>query len=141
MDQATSGVRGNLCLSVDTVRPASARQSLRHVRIGPCSEVFFRQVNGYMALPVTGDWAVCQNPEVVAQHKATRVISRSLWAHGGHRAKSLAVTPGESVRPGCSGCSTHVYAPPGLPHHRWEGSLQGVGDRGLWESLCIGAAG
>jgi len=27
------------------------------------------QVRGYMALPVTGDWAVCQNPEVVAQHK------------------------------------------------------------------------
>eukprot|EP00440_Ansanella_granifera_P037345 gb/GFBE01040518.1/.p1 GENE.gb/GFBE01040518.1/~~gb/GFBE01040518.1/.p1 ORF type:complete len:563 (+),score=195.61 gb/GFBE01040518.1/:1-1689(+) len=27
------------------------------------------QVNGYMALPVTGDWAVCQNPEVVKQHK------------------------------------------------------------------------
>jgi malate dehydrogenase (quinone) len=27
------------------------------------------QVNGYMALPVTGDWAVCQNPRVVAQHK------------------------------------------------------------------------
>jgi len=26
------------------------------------------QVRGYMALPVTGDWAVCQNPEVVAQH-------------------------------------------------------------------------
>jgi malate dehydrogenase (quinone) len=27
------------------------------------------QVNGYMALPVTGDWAVCQNPHVVRQHK------------------------------------------------------------------------
>merc|ERR1719476_817258 len=27
------------------------------------------QVNGYMALPVTGDWAVCQNPEVVRKHK------------------------------------------------------------------------
>merc|ERR1719316_370905 len=27
------------------------------------------QVNGYMALPVTGDWAVCQNPEVVEKHK------------------------------------------------------------------------
>merc|ERR1712151_793707 len=27
------------------------------------------QVNGYMALPVTGDWAVCQNPDVVKQHK------------------------------------------------------------------------
>lgn len=27
------------------------------------------QVSGYMALPVTGDWAVCQNPEVVKQHK------------------------------------------------------------------------
>merc|ERR1719236_434795 len=27
------------------------------------------QVKGYMALPVTGDWAVCQNPVVVAQHK------------------------------------------------------------------------
>merc|ERR1712190_537698 len=27
------------------------------------------QVRGYMALPVTGDWAVCQNPEVVKQHK------------------------------------------------------------------------
>jgi len=27
------------------------------------------QVRGYMALPVTGDWAVCQNPKVVAQHK------------------------------------------------------------------------
>merc|ERR1712056_167820 len=27
------------------------------------------QVNGYMALPVTGDWAVCQNPDVVAKHK------------------------------------------------------------------------
>jgi len=27
------------------------------------------QVRGYMALPVTGDWAVCQNPEVVARHK------------------------------------------------------------------------
>merc|ERR1712048_507103 len=27
------------------------------------------QVKGYMALPVTGDWAVCQNPEVVAKHK------------------------------------------------------------------------
>jgi malate dehydrogenase (quinone) len=27
------------------------------------------QVKGYMALPVTGDWAVCQNPEVVAQHR------------------------------------------------------------------------
>merc|ERR1712151_1179969 len=27
------------------------------------------QVRGYMALPVTGDWAVCQNPEVVAKHK------------------------------------------------------------------------
>jgi malate dehydrogenase (quinone) len=26
------------------------------------------QVKGYMALPVTGDWAVCQNPDVVAQH-------------------------------------------------------------------------
>eukprot|EP00928_Gymnodinium_smaydae_P032878 TRINITY_DN2370_c0_g2_i1.p1 TRINITY_DN2370_c0_g2~~TRINITY_DN2370_c0_g2_i1.p1 ORF type:complete len:580 (-),score=136.09 TRINITY_DN2370_c0_g2_i1:140-1813(-) len=26
------------------------------------------QVNGYMALPVTGDWAVCQNPDVVAKH-------------------------------------------------------------------------
>eukprot|EP00928_Gymnodinium_smaydae_P032876 TRINITY_DN2370_c0_g1_i1.p1 TRINITY_DN2370_c0_g1~~TRINITY_DN2370_c0_g1_i1.p1 ORF type:complete len:560 (-),score=108.31 TRINITY_DN2370_c0_g1_i1:140-1819(-) len=26
------------------------------------------QVRGYMALPVTGDWAVCQNPEVVARH-------------------------------------------------------------------------
>lgn len=27
------------------------------------------QVNGYMALPVTGDWAVCQNPAIVAKHK------------------------------------------------------------------------
>jgi len=27
------------------------------------------QVNGYMALPVTGDWAVCQNPDVVNKHK------------------------------------------------------------------------
>jgi malate dehydrogenase (quinone) len=27
------------------------------------------QVRGYMALPVTGDWAVCQNPDVVAKHK------------------------------------------------------------------------
>jgi len=27
------------------------------------------EVRGYMALPVTGDWAVCQNPEVVKQHK------------------------------------------------------------------------
>eukprot|EP00435_Cladocopium_sp_Y103_P026009 s2854_g6.t1 len=27
------------------------------------------EVNGYMALPVTGDWAICQNPEVVSQHK------------------------------------------------------------------------
>jgi len=27
------------------------------------------QVRGYMALPVTGDWAVCQNPKVVEQHK------------------------------------------------------------------------
>eukprot|EP00928_Gymnodinium_smaydae_P041579 TRINITY_DN2811_c0_g2_i1.p1 TRINITY_DN2811_c0_g2~~TRINITY_DN2811_c0_g2_i1.p1 ORF type:complete len:577 (-),score=117.90 TRINITY_DN2811_c0_g2_i1:173-1846(-) len=26
------------------------------------------QVKGYMALPVTGDWAVCQNPDVVAKH-------------------------------------------------------------------------
>merc|ERR1712100_701222 len=26
------------------------------------------QVRGYMALPVTGDWAVCQNPDVVAKH-------------------------------------------------------------------------
>jgi len=28
-----------------------------------------KEVNGYMALPVTGDWAVCQNPDVVAKHK------------------------------------------------------------------------
>merc|ERR1712190_575483 len=27
------------------------------------------QVRSYMALPVTGDWAVCQNPAVVQQHK------------------------------------------------------------------------
>merc|ERR1712048_218369 len=27
------------------------------------------QVNGYMALPVTGDWAICQNPAVVSKHK------------------------------------------------------------------------
>lgn len=27
------------------------------------------QVKGYMALPVTGDWAVCQNPDVVSKHK------------------------------------------------------------------------
>jgi malate dehydrogenase (quinone) len=27
------------------------------------------EVKGYMALPVTGDWAVCQNPNVVAKHK------------------------------------------------------------------------
>merc|ERR1739844_634733 len=27
------------------------------------------QVRSYMALPVTGDWAVCQNPAVVEQHK------------------------------------------------------------------------
>merc|ERR1712003_395111 len=27
------------------------------------------EVRSYMALPVTGDWAVCQNPEVVRQHK------------------------------------------------------------------------
>merc|ERR1719356_312878 len=27
------------------------------------------QVRGYMALPVTGDWAVCQNPDVVQKHK------------------------------------------------------------------------
>lgn len=27
------------------------------------------QVRGYMALPVTGDWAVCQNPTIVAKHK------------------------------------------------------------------------
>lgn len=27
------------------------------------------QVRSYMALPVTGDWAVCQNPEVVKRHK------------------------------------------------------------------------
>merc|ERR1712151_608614 len=26
------------------------------------------QVKGYMALPVTGDWAICQNPDVVKQH-------------------------------------------------------------------------
>jgi len=26
------------------------------------------QVRGYMALPVTGDWAICQNPQVVKQH-------------------------------------------------------------------------
>jgi malate dehydrogenase (quinone) len=28
-----------------------------------------KEVRGYMALPVTGDWAVCQNPEVVKKHK------------------------------------------------------------------------
>jgi malate dehydrogenase (quinone) len=28
-----------------------------------------KQVRGYMALPVTGDWAVCQNPRIVAEHK------------------------------------------------------------------------
>merc|ERR1712217_518006 len=27
------------------------------------------EVRSYMALPVTGDWAVCQNPDVVKQHK------------------------------------------------------------------------
>lgn len=27
------------------------------------------QVKGYMAFPITGDWAVCQNPEVVARHR------------------------------------------------------------------------
>merc|ERR1712187_417228 len=27
------------------------------------------QVKGYMALPVTGDWAICQNPAVVEKHK------------------------------------------------------------------------
>merc|ERR1719436_1452475 len=27
------------------------------------------EISGYNALPVTGDWAVCQNPAVVAQHK------------------------------------------------------------------------
>merc|ERR1712190_561250 len=27
------------------------------------------EIRGYMALPVTGDWAVCQNPEVVRKHK------------------------------------------------------------------------
>merc|ERR550525_1878775 len=27
------------------------------------------EIKGYMALPVTGDWAVCQNPEVVKKHK------------------------------------------------------------------------
>ncbi|CAJ1415332.1 unnamed protein product [Effrenium voratum] len=27
------------------------------------------EVRGYMALPVTGDWAICQNPEVVTKHK------------------------------------------------------------------------
>merc|ERR1712176_1618216 len=27
------------------------------------------EVRSYMALPVTGDWAVCQNPDVVRQHK------------------------------------------------------------------------
>merc|ERR1711988_1608045 len=27
------------------------------------------EVRSYMALPVTGDWAVCQNPEVVSKHK------------------------------------------------------------------------
>merc|ERR1719393_113666 len=27
------------------------------------------QVSGYMALPVTGDWAVCQNPDVVSKHR------------------------------------------------------------------------
>jgi len=26
------------------------------------------QVRGYMALPVTGDWAICQNPDVVKKH-------------------------------------------------------------------------
>merc|ERR550525_2006512 len=28
-----------------------------------------KEVKGYMALPVTGDWAVCQNPDVVKQHR------------------------------------------------------------------------
>jgi malate dehydrogenase (quinone) len=28
-----------------------------------------KEVRGYMALPVTGDWAVCQNPDVVSKHK------------------------------------------------------------------------
>merc|ERR1712190_264433 len=27
------------------------------------------EIRGYMALPVTGDWAVCQNPDIVKQHK------------------------------------------------------------------------
>lgn len=27
------------------------------------------EVRGYMALPVTGDWAVCQNPDVVSKHR------------------------------------------------------------------------
>lgn len=27
------------------------------------------EIKGYMALPVTGDWAVCQNPDVVKKHK------------------------------------------------------------------------
>lgn len=27
------------------------------------------EIKGYMALPVTGDWAVCQNPKVVEKHK------------------------------------------------------------------------
>jgi len=27
------------------------------------------EIRGYMALPVTGDWAVCQNPEVVKKHR------------------------------------------------------------------------
>merc|ERR1719272_2460542 len=32
------------------------------------------QVRGYMALPVTGDWAVCQNPDVVAKHKVRSTL-------------------------------------------------------------------
>merc|ERR1711920_225885 len=62
--QSTSTGRGVQCVKAKFVFVGAGGWALLMLQ-----KAGIPQVNGYMALPVTGDWAVCQNPEVVKQHK------------------------------------------------------------------------
>merc|ERR1711920_240951 len=62
--QSTSTGRGVQCVKAKFVFVGAGGWALLMLQ-----KANIPQVKSYMALPVTGDWAVCQNPAVVRQHK------------------------------------------------------------------------
>ena len=103
-----------------------------------------------MALPVTGDWAICQNPEAGANAVCSQrclsgwrnetlgevrnTLDNTKQTHHlktfDKRKKAIESylrgclsASSESLRSWSTWSTTNVYAPLGLPHHRWQGAF------------------